>query len=501
MKRLAWLEEYCLLGLTAAIIALWLSLWLGWVLRLALAGEAAPPQLPLLVVGLVVAGAQVTRSALGGRRELPTTLRRTRLLVGATGAALVAAATALTFPLQFGVRQWYLLPNLGQIAVAAVPVFLAHLFAWWNGIQLGRAAIGHHTLAGVFYTGVLGLAALLSINTVSPIYTGRDILLPVLLFFTLGLCGLALTSLRRLRAQQRGVTLAHVALTRYWLVTAATVIGLVIFAGLVTGQVLAPEAVEQLARTVELALYIVLFGFAALVTPVFLFLFGFLAPILPRLAGVIMALLGALERLGSIVWGMLAGLQRLVGDRLPRLFTEEQFQQFVNSPAVQMTGRWGSVLLFMGVALVIFWLAVRRLSGLARTSEDEQRDSVFSMPLLLSQLRHLFQRRRKPAAAPSRYLPLAGAPDDARLMVRRAYQAMLEWAQTASLPRAASQTPRDYAEVLAGAVPQEREAIGALTTVYLVARYADVAPSLEQARSAEGAAARLRQVAPEAVAH
>ena len=86
-------------------------------------------------------------------------------------------------------------------------------------------------------------------------------------------------------------------------------------------------------------------------------------------------------------------------------------------------------------------------------------------------------------------------------MVRRAYQAMLEWAQSASLPRAAGQTPRAYADVLAGAVPQAREAIGALTSVYLVARYADEPPSLEQARHAEGAAARLPQVAHKAGTH
>jgi len=414
---------------------------------------------------------------------------------------VVAAATVLSFPVQFGVRQWYLLPNLGQIALAAIPVFVAHLFAWWNGIHLGRAAIGHHTLAGVFYTGIAALAALLITNTFTPAYTGRDVLLPVLLFFTLGLSGLALTSLRRLRAQQRTVTMTQVALTRYWVVTTLAVIGLVVFVGLAAAQVLAPEAVEQLAAAVELGVFVVLFSFAALITPVFLFLFGFLAPLLPRLAEVFRALLAALERLGNLVWGLLVGLGRLVNTRLPQLFTEEQFEQFVNSPVVQVGSRWGSVLIFLVVAAIIFWLAVRRLSRMTPLTEDELRDSIFSMPLLLSQLRRLLQRRQPKAAAPSRYLPLAGAPDDARLMVRRAYQAMLEWALTASLPRAAGQTPRDYAEVLAGAVPQEREAIGALTSVYLLARYAAEAPSLEQARSAEGAAARLRQVAPEAVAH
>jgi hypothetical protein len=221
----------------------------------------------------------------------------------------------------------------------------------------------------------------------------------------------------------------------------------------------------------------------------------------PRLAQLALMLMAALENLGQLIRGLLAGLGRLVGSRLPKLFTEEQIEQFINSPVVQASGRWSLVLVFLLVALVVFVLAVRRLSRLSAFSEDELRDSVFSMPLLLSQLRQLFQRQQRRPAAASPYLPLAGAPDDARLMVRRAYQAMLEWAQSASLPRAAGQTPRAYAEVLAGAVPQEREAIGALTSVYLVARYADEAPSLEQARRAQGAAARLRQVAPEAIAH
>lgn len=498
MKRLAWLEDFTVLGLAAAIITLWLNLWLGWVLRLALPGRPVPPHLPLLILVLVLAGAHVTRLAL---RQPRWAIKRTRLVVGFGGAGAVAVATLLAFPWQFGGEPWYLLPNLGQVAAVAVPTFLVHLYAWWNGIHLGRAAIGHHTVAGTFYTGVFALAALLSVNTLNPVYTGRDVLLPVLLYFTLGLCGLALTSLRRLRAQQRSVSLTQVALTRYWVITAVAVIGLVVFVGLVAAQVLAPEAVEQLAEAVGLGLYLLTLGFAVIIAPIFLIIFSLLAPILPRLAGVIRALLDALQRVGALVWGIIGGLSRLLGDRLPKLFTEEQFEQFINSPVVQASGRWGTVFFFLAVAVVIFWLAVRRLGRLSALSEDETRDSVFSMQLLWSQLRNLFQRRRRPAAVPSRYLPLAGAPDDARLIVRRAYQAMLEWAQSASLPRAAGQTPRAYGEVLAGAVPQEREAIGVLTSVYLVARYAAEAPSLAQARSAQGAAARLRQVAPQAVAH
>ena len=499
MKRLAWLEDLTVLGLAAALVSLWLSLWLGWLLRLILPAPGGPAQVPGLVLGLVVAGALATQRALQQPRAA---LKRTRAVVGAAGAGLVAGAMLLTFPLAFGGRQWWLLAGLFRLIAAAVPVFLAYLYAWYSGIRLGRAAIGHHTLAGVFYGGVTALAALLAANTFTPAYAGRDVLVPVLLFFALGLSGLALTSLRRLRAQQRTVALTQVALTRYWVVTAAAVISLVVFAGLLAARVLAPGAVDQLAAALEFGIYLALSTLALLITPVFLLLFSLLGPLLPRLANALLSLLAALQRLADFLRGLVAGFyRRLSESRLPRLFTEEQFEQFVNSPAVQAGSRWGLVLLGLLLALLVFWLAVRRLGRLNQPAEDEVRDSVFSMPLLLAQLRHLFRRARRPAAKPSRYLPLAGAPDDARLMVRRAYQAMLEWAQSASLPRAAGQTPRAYAEVLAKAVPQERESIGALTSAYLLARYADEAPSLEQARRAQGAVARLCQVAPEAVAH
>jgi hypothetical protein len=500
-KRSAQFEELIVLGLAAALVSLWLGLWLGWLLRLILAEHPGPALVPVLLFAMVIVGARVTHRAL---QQPKAALPRTRLVVGAVGAGLVAGATVLTFPLALGAtgQPWYLLAGLVYVVGAAVPAFLGYTFAWWTGIRLGRAPVGHHILAGVFYGGVFALALLLMGNTFRPVYAGRDVLLPVLLYFALGLSGLALTSLRRLRAQQRTVALTQVALTRYWVVSAAAVIGLVVFVGLVAAQLLAPESVRQLAALLDAGLRLVLTAVALVITPVFLMLFALLGPLGPALARAALALLNGLQRLADILRNLMASLLRgLAGSRLPRLLDEERIQQFINSPAVQASGRWGLVLAFLLVALVVFWLAVRRLGRRATLDGDEIRDSVFSMPLLLSQLRRLFQPARRRSPAPSRYLPLAGAPDDARLIVRRAYQAMLEWAQSASLPRAAGQTPRAYAEVLAGAVPQEREAIGALTSAYLVARYASEAPSLEQARHAESAVARLRQVAPEAVAH
>ena len=145
MKRMARVEDLAVLGLAAALITLWISLCLGWVLRLALNGRPGPPQLPLLTLGLVLAGAYVTRAALRRRQWPPAHDRRARWVVGFAGAIGVGAATVLALPLQFGVRQGYLLPNLGQVAATAAPIFLAHLFAWLSGIRLGRAAIGHRS--------------------------------------------------------------------------------------------------------------------------------------------------------------------------------------------------------------------------------------------------------------------------------------------------------------------------------------------------------------------
>ena len=70
-------------------------------------------------------------------------------------------------------------------------------------------------------------------------------------------------------------------------------------------------------------------------------------------------------------------------------------------------------------------------------------------------------------------------------------------AQTVTLPRTPSQTPAQYAATLARAAPEGAEAVATLTSTYLRARYAAEAPSLEEAHSAESAAAQLKSMAEE----
>lgn len=111
----------------------------------------------------------------------------------------------------------------------------------------------------------------------------------------------------------------------------------------------------------------------------------------------------------------------------------------------------------------------------------------------MSQLKRLLSRLRPRRAPPPppRYLTLTGPPDDPRLIVRRAYQALLEWAASLGLSRAPRQTPSAYADVLTRAAPDLREPIAIVTGAYVQARYAAAGPSLEAARRAEAAMAQL----------
>lgn len=154
------------------------------------------------------------------------------------------------------------------------------------------------------------------------------------------------------------------------------------------------------------------------------------------------------------------------------------------------------ILLILLIVALPFWIAVRRFRLLAAQGEaDETRESIISRELILSQLKGLFSRRRPPpVVTPPPYLILSGPADDPRLIIRRAYQTMLDWAQARSLSRAPTQTPALYAEALNAAVPQAGEAVTILTDAYVRARY-DVEPIPPgDARRAQMAAEQLQAI-------
>jgi hypothetical protein len=205
-----------------------------------------------------------------------------------------------------------------------------------------------------------------------------------------------------------------------------------------------------------------------------------------------------------VAWIVTPLLQQMAGAfgdnpfQFPRFPTPEEIGPqtlafFERYPALNLARQGLSLLILFLVVGLVFWWAVRRFGRLAHRGADEVRDNIATPELLLGQLRALFRRRARASAGGPAYLVLAGSRDDPRLMVRRAYQAMLAWAQTFSLPaRRAGETPAAYAATLADALPDGRDAFERLANLYALARYAAEAPSLDQARLAQGALAQLQ---------
>jgi hypothetical protein len=221
---------------------------------------------------------------------------------------------------------------------------------------------------------------------------------------------------------------------------------------------------------------------------------------------VVFALAGFVALIIAIVFPLMRALMSRAGAPEPQEIIEfdavgsaaEQAEQavqlFTDSPALAAGRQWLFLLVLVAVVAYLLWLSVRRLGRLNRKDGDEVRESIATRELVLGQLRAFFQRRSASEAATDPYLALAGSEDDPRLIVRRAYQAMLEWARTVTQGRSAGQTPASYAEALARAVPQGRAAIDRLTLAYERARYSAEPPSLEEARSAQGALTELQSL-------
>jgi hypothetical protein len=489
VERNARLEYLALLAIASSLTSIWLALWVKWSLGAWFPGAGVPRLWP---AGLALAGLASSVFADLALSRARSARRSTRAVLAGAGAVSVALLVcwAAGAPALAAILRGE--PRLGERIASGLPVFLAALYAWWQGERLGRSPVGNQALRSAFYTGVTALAPLLVLNRLQAALSSGLVLGALMSFFGLSLSGLALSSLRNMQQQQSGRLMA-LALGREWLLTSGAIIGLVLGAGLLVARVAAPQALEQLAHTLAAVADSAGFGVGLVLGPLAAVVDWLLAPLLPGLAQFLGRFITALSIAIERLQGLFALLVQIMSFGLPRVVDARRLQAWLASPAFQAGARWAGVLVLLALAAAIFWLAARRLWGLQAGDQDVQRDSVLSAGLLLAQLKNLLNRRprRRQSRAPD-YLSLSGAPDDARLIVRRAYQAMLEWARSLRLPRAAGQTPRAYAQMLAGAVPEGHDAIDLLTQAYVLARYAAEAPSLEQARRAEGAMARLK---------
>ncbi len=472
--RSNWIEDLLLPPAVAILTSAWVTLGVRWSVRAAPPAYAAPAIAPWVLGGLLLAAMLLTRWAL----TLDRAQALGRLVIVVGGVLAVFGVAWITYSIHSPGEFWQRLVDWGDFISPVLFGVAACAFMWWQGIILGRSVLPQEQLEAAFYRGIAALAIIFAINQARPLITATEGLTAALAIFAAGLSALALVSVENARRWQSEAIGQWPSLNRYWLGTVAGVIGVILAGGLLIGGLLSPAVFEKIA--------VFLTALANGVTLTFVALIGTLAFLAAWLFALILAPLAG--RGGSPV----------PAPALPSLAEAgKQTLAFLDQHPVLNGARQGlSLILVAGVIGLVFWWAMQRFARLNRKQVDEERDSIATRDLLLSQLRALL---RRPTAAPAggpAYLALSGPRDDPRLIVRRAYQGLLEWAPNSALPRrAAAQTPAAYADALADALPEGRAAIDALTGAYVQARYAPEAPSFSEARAAQTALTRLQALA------
>ena len=470
MRRLNWIENVILPLAAAVFTAAWVEPWVRWGLRIG--GNDRPFLLsPLMLVALMFAATLLARHLL----ITDYSIMHARALVAVISFFVIAGLNWLTFGSPSPAGYLSALINWGYSISPELVALIVTCFLWWRGLTMGSTEIPHDSLAAAFYNGLVAFTTLFIFNVIAPRLTLAEAIPPALIFFAVALGALALAGLEEDRRLQKKATGHWPGLNRRWLGTVIGVIGLIVIGGLIVGTIAAPDWILALVRPLVDALSLV----ALLIFSALAYIF-----IWPAMY------------LAAWLWEMLSYLQGLHLPRPPAgtsQTAEQLTEAILSNPIFISVGQ--SVTWFLLVALIlwIFWAAARRLYLLSGgAGDDETRESILSRELLLSQLKSLFSSRQPQAESPP-YLPLDGERGDPRLIIRRAYRAMLEWAKVNAQPRRPHQTPSAYADALSQAMPDHASAVAALTTAYVAARYAAEPPSIETARRAEAALVELQK--------
>ncbi|HZY46069.1 MAG TPA: DUF4129 domain-containing protein, partial [Anaerolineae bacterium] len=212
-------------------------------------------------------------------------------------------------------------------------------------------------------------------------------------------------------------------------------------------------------------------------------------------------LLPILQWIAQLIFKVLmAGLTLLnnLGLSIDRLKASNDFNDFLNSPTFVTISRSAILMaILIVIALVAIW-SLRRSGLLGKKQPYEIRESIASRQLLWSQLKNLLARlwSRSSSVTHSMYLTLDGSADDPRLIIRRAYRSMLDWARLNGRARFPYQTPLKYADALGADLPHAKEAIASLTQSYVLARYSIDPLPPDEARRAQAALDRLLVTPP-----
>ncbi len=484
-KRFNWLSDGAIPLLVALLRVLWLAPWLELVRQWA----APPAHAPILSLGLMLAfmGCSMTVARLAAGRIANLSLGR--------GVLVVCGFAAILFVLwwQFYRASSRFLDTRWLNAMAAefggwegslpAPLFALPLlmYLWLQGTIDGQRPLDRDDTWRAFTVGFLALVlcAIVSFAAGKGIPSGLSNL--VLLFFATGMAALALSSLETTRGYASGKGEGQIAVDRYWLVSVASVIVVLLAVGLLLSIVLTPDvAARMLAWTSGVMdvlgklLYYVLLVFAYLI-------FALLQPLI--------------DFMQSQMKGQNADQQLQIPDY------KEQFQEVQKGTATlppELSGilRWLGLAVFILLVGLVFALALRRLQRRKDEVINETRESILTRDLLSRQLRDLLRNRLRrwrgqAAQTLSPFLSLDGEPETRR-QIRQIYQSFLAAMSERGRPRGRGQTAAEYERTVQGDVAQEQAALAALTDGYVQARYAARPPQQGRVESVRQAWRRLQ---------
>jgi hypothetical protein len=436
-----------------------------------------PGTSPLLSGGaafvVLAAGFAAVRAALARPWALSTARA---MVVGAGLAVGLGAVKTAYYPSSpaWDLRWVVALARAAHDALPVVtPAVMASLLAallWWRGVILGERDFTHFEIERAFRRGVAWTIFFVVLFAIYGDSRGFATAAPapayLLGFFSLGLIMLAVTRLLAIWQESQADDAQALAANRHWLLLLVAVVGLIL-----TGASLFSGAVSLQFRPGILRIL-------APLAPVVEFLFLIAFSIALVIARAIIYVLSQFPRRFS------------PADRPPDAARplEELLREL--PPGVVATARWGMVALIVGLLILLIAIAVVRGRRRARKPGDDERESVWSTPLLLAGLgqawRNLWARLRQARSEPE--AESVGA-------IRAIYRELLRLGAALGVGRNPSETPYEYRPRLSTRLPDGADEVSSLTEAYVRVRYALDSPAAADVVAAREALDRLKMAA------
>ncbi|HAL61181.1 MAG TPA: hypothetical protein DCP08_02080 [Chloroflexi bacterium] len=350
----------------------------------------------------------------------------------------------------------------GELITPGIMAFIASLYLWWRGINLGRESLGPYFVSHLFG---LGMVALTGAVVLGIVLLPFDMAPFVLLYFLSALLAMALARVEKAQEQREAPSPFNI----YWLAVPGSAILTLLFLGTVASYLLSLKTVGPLR-----------FWMGKILPPLLHYLllpFAFLAQIISSL----------LSRLSIHYPQLTAPVSEEPSTTVASPFLERMANfvvGFLNILVVVVP-----IILF----LVVVWFtarSLRRWQEMRRGASSEIRRSILS-PALLAQDLASFLRGAWGSLTGDE--GLAGLKDRLRpwredlSSIRGIYATMLRFAANLGFPRRPGETPYEYLPTLSQAWSESQEQLSYLTETYIRVRYGGVSPSLEELERAKQA--------------